>query len=176
MRYTPLEIIIALLKTCAILIGLEAFSTILFPAIGLPDVHLAYSVLIVLYMAFKLNLAALPFLIFIVQYVHSAFSIEGWAIGTLVGVLVSISVKYLKDLLNFSTAISTIIVVQIFQIIWFILSSFLLSVKIGSFEEFFSHIWRFTPESILLSLVSPYFFILFDWIWKYNEKNRGVDL
>jgi hypothetical protein len=176
MRYTFLEILKAMLKTCGFLVVVEALATILFPALGMPGVNLAFSAVIVLYMAFKLNFFYLPFLIFVVQYVHSAFSIEGWAVGTLVGIIVSISVKYLKDLLNFSTAISTIIVVQIFQIVWFILASFLLSVKLGNFGDFFPYIWRYTPESILLSLISPYLFVLMDWFWRFHEKNRGVDL
>lgn len=42
-------------------------------------------------MAIRLNAPILPWLIMILQLVHSAFSIEGWALGTLAGIIVMIA-------------------------------------------------------------------------------------
>lgn len=174
MRYSARDLILGVLKTSLLLIFLEIITTALLPAIGLGNVKLAFSVLIVLFMAFKLETPFLAYLILVIQYVHSAFSIEGWAIGTLVGILISLSVKYLRDLLQFSTAISTIIVVQVFQIAWFALVSLFLSIKMGDFTNFITIFWQYVPVSILLSLVSPFFFNLLDRVWRVNDAGNGV--
>lgn len=176
MRFNLPELSLALLKTLGLLVFLEIVSTSLFPAIGLENIKLAFSVLIVLFLAFKLETPLLPFFILIIQYFHSIFSIEGWATGTVVGIIISLSVRFLKDLLQFSSAISTIIVVQIFQIIWFLLMAFILSLKLSSFEHFLNMFWQFVPESFLLSLLSPLFFNLLDRVWKIGSRGNGVGI
>lgn len=176
MKYSPLDIALGILKTSIILIFLEIFTSAFLPMIGIADFKPAFSVLIVLFLAFKLDTPVLPYLIFITQFVHSIFSIEGWAIGTLTGILVSLSVRYLKDLLDFSTAISTIIVVQIFQLAWFLLVAFMLCIKLGAFSSYFHIFWQFVPASIVLSIVSPLFFILLDRVWRVGDNSHGVSI
>lgn len=171
-----MDILLGCLKTCGLLIVLEIFSTAFLPAIGIENVRLAFNVLIVLYLAFKIETPFLAFLILIVQYVHSAFSIEGWGIGTLVGIVVAMSVRYLRDLLQFSTAISTMVVVQIFQIAWFLMSAFLLSLKLGSFENFFFIFWKNVPASFVLTLMAPFFFKLLDNFWRTSDRTSGVTI
>lgn len=174
MKYSPVDLILGILKTSLLLIILEIFSTAVLPAFGLVKIKLAFNVLIVLFLAFKLDTPFLAFLILALQFVHSVFSIEGWAIGTLVGILISLSVRYLRDLLQFSTKFSTIVVVQVFQLVWFVMISTLLSIKLGDFSNFFTLFWNFVPESIFLSLVSPFFFDLLDRVWKVNDSSNGV--
>ena len=176
MKYSPLDIVLGIFKTSVLLILLEIFTSAFLPTLGIIDFKPAFSVLIVLFLAFKLETPVLPFLIFITQYVHSIFSIEGWAIGTLTGVVVSLSVRYLKDLLDFSTAISTIVVVQLFQLAWFIMISFLLCIKLGDFSSYLHIFWQFVPESVVLSLISPLFFILLDKVWRVGDTTRGVSI
>ena len=174
MRISLQDIILGSLKTILLLIFVEVFSSAVLPALGILDFKPAFNVLIILYLAFKFEAPALPFLIFLFQYVHSVFSIEGWATGTLAGILVSLSVKYVKDMLNFSTAISTIIVVQIFQIAWFIIVAIILSLKLGDFSYFFGIFIKYLPESVFISLVSHLFFKLLDRIWKLEGQSSGV--
>ncbi len=173
MKYSPIDILLGTLKTCLLLIFLEIFTTAFLPSIGIDNFKPAFSVLIVLFLAFKFEHPFLPFLILITQYVHAIFSIEGWAIGTLAGVLISLSLRYLKDLLDFSTAISTIIVVQIFQLVWFVVISVMLSIKLGTFASFFSIFWKYVPESFVLSILSPLFFILLNKFWKVGSDNSA---
>lgn len=174
MKYSALDLIQGIIKTSLLLILLEIVSTALLPALGLANLKLAFNVVIVLFLAFKLETPFLAFLILVLQYVHSIFSIEGWAIGTLVGIFISLSVRYLRDMLQFSSRLSTIVVVQIFQLVWFILISALLSIKLGDFSNFFVLFWNFVPESIFLSIISPFFFDLLDKVWKVNDTSRGV--
>jgi len=176
MKYGPSDIILGILKTSGLLIFLEIFTSAFLPALGIIDFKPAFSVLIVLFLAFKLETPVLPFLILIIQYVHSIFSIEGWAIGTLTGVLVAMSVRYLKDMLHFSSIFSTMVVVQMFQLAWFIMISFMLSLKLADFSNFFHIFWRFVPESIILSLVAPFFFMLLDRFWNVNKSANEVGI
>jgi hypothetical protein len=167
--------IIGFLKTVFVLVLLEIFTSAFLPAIGITGFKPAFNVLVVLYLAFKLDVPFLPFLILFFQYIHSTFSIEGWAAGTIVGVFMVVLVRYVKDMLNFSTAVGTVIVVQIFQIIWFLIMAIILSLKLGDFSNFFIIFLKYLPESIFISLISHHFFILMDHFWKVNKGNRGVD-
>lgn len=165
MKFNLKDIALGTLKTSALLVFLEIFASAFFPAIGMTNFRPPFSVLLVLYIAFKINTPLLPFIILVIQNIHSVFSIEGWAISTLIGVIIALSVKYFKDVLDFSTAISTIVVVQISQILWFLMLALFLCIKLSDFSNFFTIFWQFVPESIALSLASPLFFTLLDKLW-----------
>lgn len=176
MRYSAKDIAFGIIKTLILLIALEVFTSALLPAIGIVNFKPAFSVLIVLFMAFKLETPVLPYLILLTQYTHSIFSIEGWGIGTLAGIIVALSVRYLRDLLHFTTAVSTIVVVQIFQIAWFLMVTFMLCLKLGDFGVFFDVFLQFVPESFFISIISPFFFIVLDRVWRVNDSSRGVSI
>jgi len=175
MKYSVQDVIFGFFKTTVLLIILEIFSSAVLPAMGIDSFKPAFNVLIVLFLAFKLNVPFLPFLILSIQFIHSGFSIEGWAPGTITGIFIAFSVRYVKDMLNFSTAISTIVVVQIFQLAWFVITAFILSLKMGDFSHFFPLFLKYIPESIFLSLISHHFFLLLDNFWQVNRKSIGVD-
>ena len=174
MRYSIQDIVISFFKTVFLLIFLEVFTSAFLPAMGITNFKPAFNVLIILFLAFKVELPFMAFLIFIFQYIHSFFSIEGWASGTLAGILIVLSVKYVKDMLNFSSAISTIIVVQVFQTAWFFIVAIILSLKLGDFSNFVFIFLKYMPESVVLSLISHHFFMLLDRFWQVNKKARGV--
>ena len=169
-------LITAFVKTIILLLCLEIVSTAILPAIGLESVRLGFHILIILFLAFKLDSPWLPILVLILQFAHSIFSIEGWPTGTLVGITIAVTVRYVREMLEFGTAISTMIVVQIFQLIWFVLTAFILSLKLSTFDNFLGILWNFIPESILISLISPYFFRFLDHIWKINSRTGGVGI
>ena len=176
MKYSITDILIGFFKTLLLLVVLHIFTTAVLPALGISSFKPAFNVLIVLFLAFKIDVPFLAWMIFSFQYTHSLFSIEGWASGTLAGITIALAVRYLRDLINFSTAISTIIVVQIFQILWFVILALLLSIKMGDFGLFFSIFVKYIPESVFLSLISPWFFGLLDNFWNVGKKNEGVGI
>lgn len=169
-KYTLKDILLGVLKTSVLLIFLELISSVIFPSLGLQNFKPAFNVLIVLFLAFKLETPGLAFLILTFQYIHSIFSIEGWAAGTLTGILISLSVKYVREMLNFSTAISTIVVVQIFQLAWYFLITFIISLKMGDFSSFLTIFLGYLPESFFLSIISHHFFLLMDRFWYVDKK------
>ncbi|MCP4914299.1 MAG: hypothetical protein GY909_14395 [Oligoflexia bacterium] len=155
--------------TLLILFVLEIFSTALFPLFGLSSIKIPFNILIVLFLGFKINSPYLAFMILFTQYFHSFFSVEGWEMGTVAGILICLLISYLKDLLHFSSAIFTIIVTQIFQVVWFLIISGLYYLKFDGFEYIIEKFWRFIPESIIISILSPFFFSLLDKIWNVGE-------
>jgi len=178
MRMRLPQVIIAFLITMAIMIGLEIVTSSILPAMGWKEYRLTFNVLIILFLAIRLESPLVPWMILLLQSVHSAFSVEGWALGTLAGLIVMASANYLKELLHLTTAFMTMFTVQLFQFIWFLTVSVVICLKISDFDKFGLILWSFVPGSILLSLISPLLFWALGWIWKVPSESgpRGVEI
>ncbi len=163
-----------LVITLLILIVLEILSTAILPMVGLTKYRIPFNVLIVLYMGFKLETPFTSILILILQYTHSFFSIEGWEMGTVAGVMICIIISYLKDLLHLTSSVITIVVTQLFQTLWFIIVSSLIYLKTDDFSYIVQKFWRFLPESIVISLIAPFLFSILDVIWKTEGESSGL--
>lgn len=161
----------SLLITLVILIILEIITTAFFPALGVSVVRLPFHVLLVLYVAFKLDSPLISLIIFSIEYVHGFFSIEGWAIGTFTGVMIGIIISYLRDLIHFSTSLATILIIQLFQIVWFVITSFLIYLREDDYAFLIDRSWKFIPESVIISVLSPLLFIVLDKIWKLDKES-----
>lgn len=159
----------SLLITLLVLIVLEIVSTTLLPLMGLIKYRLPFNVLIVLFLGFKLETPWLAILVFITQYCHSFFSNEGWAIGTFTGTLVCISVSYVRDMIHFNTSLATVVITQLFQCMWVLLVSAMIYIQTGNTAYIVEKLWRFLPEGLAISLLSPFFFSVLDKVWKIGE-------
>ncbi len=164
--------------TLVLMIIFEVITSSLLPAIGWFEYRLAFNVLVILFMAIRLNAPILPWLILALQLVHSAFSIEGWALGTLAGILVMILANYLKELLQLTSPIIAMLTALLFQIIWFTTVAVILCLKISSFEQFGTILWSFIPGSIVLAVLSPIVFSLMNLIWRVPAEgfSPGVEI
>ncbi len=164
--------------TLAILVALEIATSALLPALGWREYRLAFNVVIILFMALKVSTPFLPWFVLSLQFVHAAFSMEGWALGTLVGILVSLLASYLKEFLQFSSAITTMITVQIFQLVWYLLTVSVICLKLGSFENFGLLFGNAFPSTFLLSILSPFIFKLLDRVWavEFEVGRSGVEI
>ncbi len=178
MRLRFSQLLISFAITMALLVGLEIVTSTILPALGWNEYRLTFNVLIILFLAIRLHSSAVPWMIMGLQMVHSIFSIEGWALGTLAGLIVMVSANYLKELLHLTTAIMTMITVQLFQMIWYITVTLIICLKISNFEKFGMIIWSFIPGSILLSLISPILFWILEHIWRVPSEGgpRGVEI
>ena len=105
------------LITTLILIFSEILATTLLPILGITEYRLSFNILIVLYICFKLETSLMAVLIFIVQYFHSFFSIEGWAMGTIAGIIICMVISYLREIIHLSSFWITVFITQLFQII-----------------------------------------------------------
>ena len=172
------EILRSLLISCIILVLLELFSSTILPIIGLKGLRLSFNILIILFLTLRLNSAWLPYCILVIQLVHSVFSIEGWAIGTIAGLVISGIINALKDVIHMNSAVSTMVVVQTFQLVWFLLVNLMLGFKVANYGVLGMFFFSFLGQSIVLSILSPYMFYLFERIWKpsNNFSSTGVSI
>lgn len=178
MRMRLSQLLISFAITLLMLVGLEIITSTLLPVLGWKEYRLTFNVLIILFLAIRMDSPGVPWMILGLQMVHSIFSIEGWALGTLAGVIVMLSANYLKELLHLTTAFMTMLVVQFFQVIWFFTVTLVICLKIGDFDKFGLFIGSFIPGSIFLSLISPILFWILGLIWKVPSDGgpRGVEI
>lgn len=178
MRMSLTQTLISFAISLAILTGLEIVTSSLLPAFGWHEYRLTFNVLFILFLAIRLNSSSVPWMIMGLQMIHSVFSVEGWALGTLAGLIVMMSANYLKELLHLTTAFMTMITVQFFQFIWFMTVTLIICIKISNFDKFGMILWSFVPGSILLSLISPLLFWLLEQIWRVPSDGgpRGVEI
>ncbi len=176
MRFSQLLVSFAI--TLTLLVLLEVVTSTVLPVMGWKEYRLTFNVLIILFLAIRMDSPLVPWLIMGLQIIHSIFSIEGWALGTLAGLIVLISANYLKEVLHLTTAFMTMFTVQLFQFIWYLTVTLVICLKISDFDKFGLILWSFVPGSILLSLVSPLLFWFLDTVWKVpNESGpRGVEI
>jgi hypothetical protein len=157
--------------TLLLLMLLEVFATTLFPFLGVSTYRLRVDILIILFLSFRLESPFIAILIFMVQYVHSFFSIDLWALGTFTGILVSVVSSYLRSMLQFSSAVITVFLVQLFQILWFLIESLVIYIRFDNWHYVIDKFWRFIPESLVISCLAPFFFILLEKVWKFSDRN-----
>lgn len=178
MRMRLSQLLISFAISMALLTGLEIVTSTVLPALGWHEYRLTFNVLIILFIALRLDSPMVPWMIMGLQMIHSIFSIEGWALGTLAGLIVMVSANYLKELLHLTTAFMTMITVQLFQMIWYLTVTLIICLKISNFDKFGLIIWSFIPGSILLSLISPILFWILEQIWRVPSEGgpRGVEI
>ncbi|MCK5072550.1 MAG: hypothetical protein KAQ98_03930 [Bacteriovoracaceae bacterium] len=164
------QIIPSFVMTILILVVLEILVTTIMPILGIENYKLPFNILIILYIGFKLETPIVALLVLGIQICYSFFSIEGWALGTFAGVIVCMIISYLRDMLHFNSKFFTIVVTQIFQICWFIIVSILIYLKVENFDYILGKLGRFLPESLIISIMAPFFFSLLDRIWKINDR------
>lgn len=175
MRRNITDIIPSYFLTLLLLMVLDIICTTFFPLVGLTNFRLPFNILIVLYMGFKLEHPSLAILILFTQYAHSFFTLEGWAMGTVAGIVVWMIVSYIRDLLHFSSAFITSVVTEIFQLIWFFIVAILIYLKSGDMTYLLGKFWRFIPESLIIAFIAPFFFSILDRIWSLGRGSSIGD-
>ncbi len=164
-----------LFKTVFLLIILEIIGTTFLPVIGLSNYKIPFNVMVVLFLGFKSDSPYLPIFIFVIQYSHSLFSVEGWAMGTIAGIMVCAIIRFLKELLHLSSVPMTILLTQVFQTVWFAIVSVLVYSKVDNFSYLTQKFYRFIPESLIMSIMAPLFFIILEKFWSGGEEGRLGD-
>ncbi len=175
MRVSFNEVIIRLMVTVILLIVLEIFSSAIMPAIGFKDYTLPFNVLIIIFLSFRFNSSFTPWLLLVLQIFHSAFSVEGWALATFAALVVCILINYLKDLMQVSSMLSTMVVSAIFQIVWFLVVATIIAAKNNDFSLILPRVLRIVPETLGLSLFAPLFFKMLGRVWRERD-DEGVSI
>lgn len=175
MKTSIKDIIFPLIKTLIMLFILEIITTAIFPMIGLLHFRIPFNILLVLYLGLRLETPYLAILIMTVQYFHSFFSVEGWELGTITGIVICILVSYVREMIHFSSWSMTILITQVFQLLWFLVQSLLIYVQLGNMDYILDKGIRFLPQSVIIALLSPIFFLLLNKMWKVNDQGMFGD-
>jgi hypothetical protein len=163
--------LVSLLLSLILLVGFEIFSSAVLPVIGFERHRFAFNILLILFLSFRVESPLLPLFILLIQVFHAAFSIEGWADGAFAGVLLSMIMSYVKHVVDFSSRWKTIFIIQLSQLAWFCISSFLIYVRVDSLNFIIDRFLVFIPESVIVSLLSPWFFIVLERAWRTGDES-----
>ncbi|MCB9094249.1 MAG: hypothetical protein H6621_04185 [Halobacteriovoraceae bacterium] len=170
MRYSTSELLSRALVTVLLLFVLEIISATVLTNMFSFRLRLSFAVLFCLFLSIYVQINFLPFLILIIQWVHSIFSFEGWALGSMIGIIFAVGLNYLKDIIHFGTYISQVIFIFISLSLWDIVRSLIIGIKLNSFEFLINHYLSDVVSNIILALASPYIFILLKVIWAENSQ------
>lgn len=178
MRFRLSDIFVSYALTILLLLCFEVTTATILPLLGWYEYRLTFNVIVIIFFAIRLNMSFVPWMILGLQLIHSVFSIEGWAVGTFAGLGVMILASYLKDLIHLTNALMTMIVAIVFQTFWYLLVTFIICLKISSFDSFTSILWSFLPSSLFLSLIAPLIFWSLEKIWKTSNdfSHSGVEI
>lgn len=174
MDYKVIDQLYGLFKTIGLLFVLNIFSTAFIPALGFEEMKLSFNILIVLYLALKVDSHLKAYFILFIQYFHSAFTIEGWAIGTFIGLFSTITVRFLKDLLDFSSWPMTLLIVSVYQLFWISAQSLYFALKIDSSSGFWTYFSEQFPEYFFLCALAPLMFKVLDLFWSSSSSERKL--
>ena len=167
------KIIRPFLLTLLVLMVLEIISSSFFPLLGLSQFYIPFNLVILFYLAIRLETPFLAFLVLLIQYSHSLFTIENWAVGTFIGVLICRIVSKFRDLIQISNLPLTILVVQIFLMCWHLIYSIFYYFQTGGKAIFFVRFFPIFIEGLLASVVSYHLFLFLDIIW-FSGKEREL--
>lgn len=142
------------------------------PLFGSSHFHIPFNLVILFYLAIRLETPFMAVLIFLVQYFHSFFAIENWAIGTFIGILICRVVSKFRDLIQISSFPLTVLVVQIFLMSWHLIYSVFFYFQTGGKTIFFERFFPSFMESLLASLISYHLFSLLDKIWFFGKESE----
>jgi len=171
MRVQLRDIIPGMLITILLLMALEIFSTALFPVIGGYKYRLPFNILVILFLGFKLETPFIGMMILMIQWLHSYFSVDGWAQGTLAGIFVCMIISYLRELIHFNSIWMTMLITQVFQLLYFLIVFGMFYLKNGDLTFLLGRFERFIPESIVISLLAPFLFFVLDKVWHAKEDS-----
>ncbi len=167
------KIIRPFLITLIFLVILEILTSSLVSILGFTRFHIPLNLVILFYLAIRLETPFMAFLIFLVQYSHSFFTIENWAVGTFIGILICRVVSKFRDLIQISNYALTVLVVQIFLMSWHLIYSSFFYFQTGGKTIFFERFIIAFFEGLMASLISYHLFSLLDRIW-FSGKEREL--
>lgn len=170
------DLLVMLLKTILLLLFIDFISATILPNIASPYFNISINVLIVIFLCFHMPPTLLPYVIFLIHLMHSVFTIESWALGTIVGCLLSFILIKLRDVIQFSSYLSTVILVFTIQLAWNLLSGFILGLKVQSWHWVMVYLEHALIQGVILAILSPIFFAILKMIWvKKDQENFGSE-
>ncbi len=160
-----------MLKTLFLVFILDFLSSSFFPIFQQTYFFPSFHILILIYLAFFQPAHRLPFLVLIIESFHSLFTVEGWALGTITGIIVGNILVLIRDTIQFSSFFATFLLVYAVQVLWSLISGTLLAIKLENWYIVESYVTFSLIQGIILGLVALPFFKLLEKIWDKEDRS-----
>ena len=152
-------------KTISICIAFDLFFMTILPLLSLKWMAVSITQIVIIFLSFTIGYSWLPYGILVLQVSHGLFSLEGWALGTLIGTTFCLIMIRLKALVQISGPISTILTTYIIQLFWCLMAGVLTSLKNHDWKFFQLFFYQGLTYGIMTALISPVVFYLLRKIW-----------
>jgi hypothetical protein len=174
MKYSNQELAWASIKTIFFLVFCDILLSTFFPSIGIYSGRFSVNVLIVMFISFFINSSFVPYLILIIQWFHSLFTVETWPVGGLAGIILACVIYFLRDVFQLKSRLSIIPVAIAGHVIWYALVGGIIAIKLDRFEFLSQFLIEGLVGGLVLGLISPLIYILLDYIWKIKRSAMGI--
>lgn len=163
-----------LLQSLLVMIIIEVVLSTFFPMLGLSSIRFSINIFLVLFLTLFIQSNLIPFSILIIHFIHSVFSTEGWAIGSLTAIIVAMVVFFTKDWINFKSRISLMLVFLAGNILWSLILGVIISLKLADTSLIMSYFLQGLGSGVVLALFSPILVKIFDKIWGLKRSAIGI--
>jgi hypothetical protein len=160
-----------MIKTLLIVVLLDFLSSSFFPTFQMTYLFPSFHLLILIYLSFFQPAHRLPILVLIIESVHSIFTVEGWALGTITSCIIVNILVLIRDTIQFSSFLATFLLVYAVQILWAVISGTLLAIKLENWYIVESYFKFSLVQGIVLGLVALPFFKLLEKIWDKEDRS-----
>lgn len=169
MRYSLSDLGAKFLTTTLFLIILEIISATIISSLF--DYHLRFFFLGVfcIYFSLELQLGSRPYIFLIFSWIHSIFSLEGWAMNCMIALLFLAILSVIKDLIQLNTYKSKCVFYFLGLLFWDFLRVIIVSLKLNTFENFLVVLGDDLLGNVFLAILSPLVLFLLNSIWETQK-------
>ncbi|MDH4468631.1 MAG: hypothetical protein QE271_11290 [Bacteriovoracaceae bacterium] len=157
--------LMCMMKTVLICVFFDLFFMIFFPLISLKWVAVSVTQVAIIFLSFTVGFAWLPWGILTLQLFHSLFSLEGWALGTLIGVIICVVMSRLKAMIQLTGPLSIIMTTYFLQFAWCLMAGILTSLRNHDWKFFQLFVNQGLTYGLVTAALSPLLFFIFRNIW-----------
>ncbi len=170
MRYTPSDFTVRFLTTVLLLLFFEIIGATVLPSLFSYEYRFFFLGVFCIYIALEIPSSLQPYMLLVLCWIHSIFSVEGWAINCLIALILMVILSVIKDLIQLGTYISRALFYFIGLFIWDFFRVVIISLKSNSFESFAILVTDDLIANLLLALLTPILLLPLMGIWKVYKS------
>ncbi len=170
MRYTLSDFSFRFFLTVLLLLLLEIIGATVLPSLFSYHYRFFFLGVVCIYMALEIPSSLQPYTLLILCWVHSIFSVEGWAINCLIALVLMVILSVIKDLIQLSTYFSKVFFYFVGLFFWDLLRVIIISLKSNAFDGFLVLITDDLIANLILALITPFLLLPLTGIWKVYKS------
>lgn len=154
-----------------VLFFVEIIFSILYESTSIHGFRLPLSMPLVVFLSYRASLRKFPWYLLGVEFIHSFFTLDGFGIGVLIGLLLFLCIFFGKDYINSSHRLFSVVFVFVGYHLWFLGSMLIKAFKFKEIPSGSLSYGHFLFMAILISLASPFIFKGFNQVWTKQKVN-----